>query len=94
MSGISFGLVGFMLVVTGLMAAVCFALSFITRRFLSGLTLVVATTVLTVAVTLTVAAVGIAQSDFSLGFAAPFLSSGALVGVIWALSGRVRKAYG
>lgn len=69
-------------VVAGLSALIALA----TRRFLKGIVLVTVTVCLAVAVTIIGFVSGMAKSDFTFSLTLPFLASGVIVALIWAVA--------
>jgi O-antigen/teichoic acid export membrane protein len=93
-SGVTFGLFGYVTITMLGMATLCFLLSLITRHFLSGLMLVVLTVALTVLLALLLLASGMAKSDFVFIVWFPYCIFGAVIGVVWMLGMKGRKSNG
>lgn len=90
MSGISGDWLGWMITIGLVMTALCFLISLLTRRFLSGVALVLVTVSLTLFLILLWAGSGMAKNDFTLGFVMPFAFIALAVAVAWLLFMKAR----
>lgn len=94
MNGIAGGLLTWGFVTGPIMIALCFLISLITRHFLTGGTLVLVTTSLTLLVALIGVAVGMAWTDFTLEVVLPYAVLAIVIGAVWLLGMKARAHSG
>jgi hypothetical protein len=76
------------------MVALCFLISFVTRHFLAGVTMVMVTVSLALLLILAGAAVGMARSDFGLQIVMPYTLLAAAIAAGWLLIMKARPQNG
>ncbi len=94
MNGVAGGLLTWAFANSLIMITLCFLISLATRHFLTGVTLVLVTMCLALFVCLIGVGAGMAQKDFTLGVALPYVILAMVIAATWLLCMRTRAHKG